>query len=110
MDHTTPYSQVSYTAWILGQTSAWLGILLIFFYGFDVVILQAHRIYAESLGEVAATADFWAPPFGPPLLGMGIATLAWLVSSHQGLTTPAPVVVGFGLNLIALFLAMMALH
>lgn len=109
MDHATPYPQISYTSWVLGQTSAWLGMLLILFYGFELVILQAQQIYAESLGEVAAMGEFWAPPFGPPLVGLGVAVLAWMASHHRGLTTPGPVLVGLGLNMIALFLAIMAL-
>jgi hypothetical protein len=109
MHHTKSLNQISYISWILGQTSAMLGVILMLVYGFDLVILQAQQIYAENLGELAATSDAWVPPLGPPILGLGLALLGWMAAHLRDLTCPAPVLVGAILNLSALALAFLAL-
>lgn len=109
MNETDPAARISYISWVLGQTSSILGIILVVIYGFDLVLLQARRIYAENLGEIAEAADAWIPPLSPPLIGLGIALVGWLAAYLRSLICPAPVLVGAGLNFFALVLALIAL-
>ncbi|QDV37933.1 hypothetical protein [Tautonia plasticadhaerens] len=108
MKNATSLNSVSYVSWILGQTSAMLGMILCLLWGFDLVILQSQQLYSQAGGEVAATIEVWYPTFGPPLAGLGMALAGWSVSHVQHLRTPAPVVVAAALNLMALVLAMVA--
>ena len=107
MKNATSLNSVSYVAWILGQTSAMLGVILCLLWGFDLVILQSQQLYSQAGGEVA-TIESWYPAFGPPLAGLGIALAGWSISHVQHLRTPAPGVVAAALNLMALVLAMVA--
>ncbi|WP_169974249.1 hypothetical protein [Tautonia rosea] len=109
MNEPDPSTRISYVSWILGQTSSILGIILVVIYGFDLVLLQAKRIYAQNLGEIAEAAESWIPPLSPALIGLGIALVAWLAAYLRGLICPVPVLVGAGLNFFALVLALIAL-
>ena len=109
MNEPNAANRISYISWVLGQTSSILGIILVVIYGFDLVLLQARRIYAQNLGEIAEAAEGWIPPMSPALIGLGIALVAWLAASLRGLICPATVFVGAGLNFLALVLALFAL-
>jgi hypothetical protein len=108
MKHTMNVQPISYVSWILGQTSALLGVILCLLWGFDLVILQSQRLVDQANG-VSSGMEAWSPIFGPTLIGLGIAGLGWLFSHFQHLKAPAPVLVGAGLNLLALVLAILAL-
>jgi hypothetical protein len=109
MNEPDPATRISYISWILGQTSSILGIILVVIYGFDLVLLQARSIYARNLGEFGEAADAWIPPVSPALIGLGIALVGWLAAHLRSLICPVPVLVGAGLNLFALILALLAL-
>lgn len=110
MNHASTFNQISYSSWILGQTSAMMGMILATVYGFDLVILQARLLYAENFVELAVVSDAWAPPLGPPLVGIGIALVGWLAAYLRDLVSPPPVLVGALLNMMALVLAFLALR
>jgi hypothetical protein len=109
MKHEMNIQPISYVSWILGQTSALLGVILCLLWGFDLVILQSQRLFEQANGGVSSGIEAWSPIFGPTLLGLGIAGLGWLVSHLQHLRAPAPVIAGAGLNLLALVLAILAM-
>ncbi|RUL84335.1 hypothetical protein [Tautonia sociabilis] len=108
MKSTTLEGKISYVSWILGQTSALLGVILSILWGFELVFLRAQALYAQTVGQDLATSDGGAPPFGPALLGLGIALAGWLVAHLKHCRTPTPVFVGAAVNLLALVLAMLA--
>lgn len=109
MNEPNPATRISYISWILGQTSSILGIILVVIYGFDLVLLQARRIYAQNLGEIVEAAEGWIPPMSPALIGLGIALVGWLAAYLRSLICPVPVLVGAVLNFLALILALIAL-
>ncbi|WP_152051033.1 hypothetical protein [Tautonia marina] len=109
MNEPDPATRISYISWILGQTSSILGIILVVIYGFDLVLLQASRIYAQNLGEIGQAAAGWVPPMSPALIGLGIALVGWLAAYLRSLICPVAVPVGAVLNFIALILALIAL-
>ena len=108
MKDTTFYEPVSYVAWILGQTAAMLGVVLILVWGFGVVFLVANAQFAGAHGGAVASSELWHPPVGPPLAGLGLALGGWLIAHLRHLRAPATVVVGVAANLLALVLAIAA--
>ena len=108
MKDTTLTHPVSYVSWILGQTSAMIGVLLILIYGFGLVFLEANVDFAAARGAVASTGDLWHPPFALPLGGLGVAFAGWFAAHLRKLQPATPVLVGGLMNLLALAIAMAA--
>ena len=108
MNHATQDQSICYVSWIVGQSAAMLGVVLAVLWGFGLVFLMAAEQYAQATQTVSATAEGWHPPFGPPMLGLGLSLVAWLFAHERHLPIPAPVFVATAANLLALILAMAA--
>ena len=108
MNHATQDQSICYVSWIVGQSAAMLGVVLALLWGFGLVFLMAAEQYARAAHTVAATAEGWHPPLGPPMLGLGLTLAAWLFAHVRHLPIPAPVFVAAAANLLALILGMAA--
>lgn len=93
-------------AYILGQASAMLGVVLSMMWGMAFVLILAHAQYLQAHGGGAPSwIDEAALPIEPALFGLALGGLGLFISRARNHTAPLPVVVGLVANCIPLALA-----
>jgi len=108
MGMSSIYTRRNILAWVLGQTAAYLGGLLVVIWGFGLLLDLAHAEYTKAHEASTSVVETWMPPVWPPLIGIGLAALSWAVARIARVHLPVPAIVALILNPLALVFAFLA--
>jgi hypothetical protein len=100
---------LGYLARFLGMASVLLGTTLALTWGFAFVVIAAQWEYVHKVGLHGVAGQGSGLPIEPPLVGLALGALGWLIARLSRQPVACPSIAGLIANAVPLVLAILLL-